>query len=48
MFTTQQLDRRYSMTVIGRTTPKATKPEVIEQPNEPEEKPKKPKKDDAK
>lgn len=41
------------MTVIGRTTPKAPEPEVIEQQNvqetpEPEEKTKKSKKDDAK
>lgn len=41
------------MTVIGRTTPKAPdpeviEPEVIEQQNEAEVKPKKPKKDDAK
>lgn len=57
MSTTQRPDRRYSMTVIGRTTPKAPEPEVIKQPNEPkvieqqneaEVKPKKPKKDDAK
>lgn len=50
MSTTQQPDRRYSMTVIGRTTSKVPEPEVIEQPNEneTEEKPKKPKKDDAK
>lgn len=48
MSTTQRPDRRYSMTVIGRITPKAPEPEVIEQPNEAEVKPKKPKKDDAK
>lgn len=48
MSTTQRPDRRYSMTVIGRITPKAPEPEVIEQQSEAEVKPKKPKKDDAK
>lgn len=48
MSTTQRPDRRYSMTVIGRITPKAPEPEAIEQQNEAEVKPEKPKKDDAK
>ena len=47
MSTTQRPDRRYSMTVIGRTTPKAPEPEVIEQPSEAEDKPKKSKKGDT-